>query len=272
MRKLLLVVSMVSAAITSVNAQCTPGAAYPSANWADTAVSPGYGAWPDTVENFPGAYVNVPYSTDLSFMVPSTVNAAIAGGDPVAANFIGSPIVDFKVTGVTFTPAAPGLTYACNNNNTTCTYPGGSFGCANLSGTFTATGTYKIEIAISANLLIDAGALIGFPTGNYNTPFTYPTSFKGYKVVVGTLGTIEAIINPIEVYPNPASDKITINGLNSAMKINAVKITNMEGKVIKTVDVSSPSMEVSLNGVDNGIYFVVVEHANGTETVKFVKE
>jgi hypothetical protein len=263
MKKLLLVVSMVSAAIASVNAQCTPGAAYPSANWADTAISPGYGAWPDTVENFPPANVNVAYSTDLSFMVPTTVTAEVTGGDPNLATFIGSPINQFSVTGVTFTPAAPGLTYACGNG--TCTYNGGDFGCANLSGTFTSTGTYDIEIAITAKVTV---TIFPFPP----TQIDVPTTFTGYKVVVGSAGMIEAIINPIEVYPNPASDKITINGLNSAMKISAVKITNMEGKVIKTVDVNSPSMEVSLNGVDNGIYFVVVEHSNGTETVKFVKE
>jgi hypothetical protein len=91
-------------------------------------------------------------------------------------------------------------------------------------------------------------------------------------VIVGTAGLIDAVINPIEVYPNPASDKVTISGLNNQMKINGVKITNMEGKVIRTVDVTSPSVDVELSGVENGIYFVVVEHANGTETVKFVKE
>lgn len=256
MKKLLLVISLVSAAITNVNAQCVPGANYPLATWGDST----YGAWPDTVENFPPANVNVAYSTDLSFMVPATVTPEL---DETGA-FVGSPIQEFTVTGVTFTPAAPGLNYACNIG--TCNYPGGAFGCATLSGTFTATGTYEIEIAVDAVVLITL--IPGFPP----TPVTQSTSFTGYKVVVGSLGTIEAVINPIEVYPNPSSDKITINGLNKQMKINSVKITNMEGKVIKSVDVTAPSVEVNLSGVENGVYFVVVEHANGTETIKFVKE
>lgn len=256
MKKLLLVISLVSAAI-SANAQCTPGSAYPSANWADTAIAPGYGAWPDTVENFPGALVGVPYSTDLSFMVPSAVNDAL---DPTGA-FVGAPIVEFTVTGVTGLPA--GVNYACNISS--CTYPGGSFGCANLSGTFTTAGTYPITIQVTA--IVEIELIPGFPT-----EIPQDTEFTGYKVIVGTAGLIDAVINPIEVYPNPASDKVTISGLNKQMKINGVKITNMEGKVIRTVDVTSPSVDVELSGVENGIYFVVVEHANGTETVKFVKE
>jgi hypothetical protein len=260
MKKLLLVISLVSAAI-SANAQCTPGSAYPSANWADTAIAPGYGAWPDTVENFPPAVVGVPYSTSLNFMVPTEVTAEVAGSDPTAQGFIGTPIDRFSVTGVTGLPA--GVTYACNIS--TCEYPSGpTLQCASISGVFPTAGTYNIEIGVEAILIV------GFPP--FTTEFPYSTTFTGYKVIVGTAGLIDAVINPIEVYPNPASDKVTISGLNNQMKINGVKITNMEGKVIRTVDVTSPSVDVELSGVENGIYFVVVEHANGTETVKFVKE
>jgi hypothetical protein len=46
----------------------------------------------------------------------------------------------------------------------------------------------------------------------------------------------------------------------------------MEGKVIKNVTVTSATMDVNLNGLDNGVYFVVVNHAGGTETLKFIKE
>jgi len=31
-------------------------------------------------------------------------------------------------------------------------------------------------------------------------------------------------------------------------------------------------MDVNLNGFDNGVYFVVANHAGGTETMKFIKE
>jgi len=56
------------------------------------------------------------------------------------------------------------------------------------------------------------------------------------------------------------------------MKITSAKITNMAGQVVKTLDITSPTMDVNLNGFDNGVYFVVVNHIGGTETIKFIKE
>lgn len=250
MKKLLLVISLVSIAAASASAQsCTPGA-----NYADST----YGAWPDTIQNFPGAAMNVAYSTDLNFKVPATVTAGL---DPTG-QFVGSGIQEFTVTNVTGLPV--GFNYACNVSS--CNYPGGSNGCANLYGTATTAGTYDIVIAIDAVVLITI--IPGVPP----VPVTQSTSFTGYKIVVGTAGLIEGIINPITVHPNPASDIITLSGLNSQMKITSAKITNMAGQVVKTLDITSPTMDVNLNGFDNGVYFVVVNHIGGTETIKFIKE
>lgn len=253
MKKLLLVISLVSIAAANASAQsCTPGA-----NYADST----YGVWPDTVQNFPGAAANVAYSTDLNFKVPDVVTAEVAGTDPLAQGFIGSPIQQFVVDNVGGLPV--GFNYACNISN--CTYAGGSNGCANLYGTTSTEGIYPLTIDITATVLVDV-PFVG------PTPVDVPTSFSGYKIVVGTAGLIEGIINPITVHPNPASDVITLSGLNSQMKITSAKITNMAGQVVKTLDITSPTMDVNLNGFDNGVYFVVVNHIGGTETIKFIKE
>lgn len=254
MKKLLLSISLMVAGASSLYAQtCTPGSAYPGATWADTI----YGAYPDTIENFPPAAQGVAYSTDLTFKVPTTVTANL---DPTGA-FVGSPIVQFVVDNVTGLPA--GLNYACNISS--CTYPGGSLGCANLYGTPTQTGTFPVVIAITATVIINV-PIIG------PTPVDQATSFTGYKIIVGTAGIVEAVLNPIAVHPNPASDKITITGLDKQLNVTSLVITNMEGKVVKTVNVTSATMDVNLDGVDSGIYFVVVNHDAGTETVKFIKE
>ena len=253
MKKLLLVISLVSIAAANASAQsCTPGA-----NYADST----YGVWPDTVQNFPGAAANVAYSTDLNFKVPDAVTAEVAGTDPLEQGFIGSPIQQFVVDNVGGLPV--GFNYACNISN--CTYAGGSNGCANLYGTTSTEGIYPLTIDITATVLVDV-PFVG------PTPVDVPTSFSGYKIVVGTAGLIEGIINPITVHPNPASDVITLSGLNSQMKITSAKITNMAGQVVKTLDITSPTMDVNLNGFDNGVYFVVVNHIGGTETIKFIKE
>ena len=246
MKKLLLVITLVSAAITNTFAQCTPDITNPAPNYADSI----FGVWPDTVTNFPFAEKDVAYSTVLTFKVP--LNASDI--DPM---YVGVTITSFTVEAVDGLPL--GMTYACNVSS--CTYNGGAVGCALISGTCTTPGTYNITVKVS-DILNALGQ--DFPGPDQ--------SFVGYKIIVGYAGIIEAIINPITVHPNPANDKITIDGLNEQMKITSLTITNMEGKVIKNLDVTSPTMDVNLNGFDNGIYFVVVNHAGGTETMKFIKE
>jgi len=241
MKKLLLVITLISAAVSGANAQsCTPGA-----NYADST----FGAWPDTIQNFPPAEANVLYTTDLNFKVPTDAGDV----DPALA---GSTIESFSVDAVTGLP--PGMSYTCNI--ATCEYAGGANGCAQITGTCSTPGTYDITIDVTGVIIV-----FGFPV---DAPYT----FEGYKIIVGTAGTIEAIINPISIHPNPASDKITLSGLNPEMKISALAITNMEGKVIKNVDVTSSTMDVSLNDFESGVYFVVVDHAGGKETMKFIKE
>ncbi|MFY7944233.1 MAG: hypothetical protein ACOVNZ_06605, partial [Crocinitomicaceae bacterium] len=87
---------------------CTPDSQY-----ADSI----YGAWPDTVTNFPPATVNAYYETVLNFKAPATVTADL---DPTG-QFVGSPIQEYKVTTVEGLPT--GYQYACNSN--VCTYAGG---------------------------------------------------------------------------------------------------------------------------------------------------
>ena len=245
MKKLLLVVTLLSATITNSFAQCTPDITLPAPNYADST----FGAWPDTVVNLGPASVGVAYIQDLQFKVP------LDAGD-VDPAFAGNTIQDFTVDAVNGLPA--GLTYACNIAS--CTFAGGSVGCAQITGTCSTPGTYPITIDVTGTIIV-----LSFPV-------PAPYQFVGYKIVVGTAGIVEAIINPITVHPNPANDKITIGGLNEQMKITSLVITNMEGKVIKNLDITSPTMDVNLNGFDNGIYFVVVNHAAGTETMKFIKE
>ena len=256
MKKLLLSLAAILSFGISANAQsCTTNQA-----WADTT---SYGVIPDTVVNFPGGSVNQPYSTDLNFKVPSTVTAELAGSDPTAQAVIGSPIQGFVVDSVVGLPT--GFDFACNMPN--CSYSGGANGCANIFGTTTTSGTYDVDIYITATVLVTV--FPGFPPA----PVPQSTSFSGYKIVIGTAGTIEQIIAPLKVIPNPAKNSITLDGITSSMKASSISISNIEGKEIlsKKVD-STSSNSIDLTDVKSGIYFVHVYHAFGVEKVKFVKE
>tara|TARA_B100001287_G_scaffold73856_1_gene61265 strand:- start:707 stop:1474 length:768 start_codon:yes stop_codon:yes gene_type:complete len=255
MKKILLYFCAVLLFSAQLNAQsCTPGA-----NFADST----YGIWPDTTTNFPPAGINVAYSTDLNFKVPSEVTEEITGGDEMLDVFIGAPIVSFSVSDVIGLPA--GFNYACNNSG--CEYLGGENGCANVFGTATEAGVYDVTIAVDG--VVYASLFPGLPEAELPVP---TINFEGYKIVVGTAGTIEGFIEPLKVTPNPASEIITINGL-SAYENSCIVIFNIEGKVIDQENqINSNNVDFDLKSLNKGVYFVKVLHTEGIETVKFIKE
>ena len=245
MKKLLLSIAVITFGASAAMAQCTPDITAPAPNYADST----FGAWPDTTTNFVSGTVGVPYTQELQFKVPLDAGDV----DPLLA---GSTIQSFTVDNVVGLP--PGLSYACNISN--CEFQGGSVGCALLSGTPTTAGTYEVSIEVTGVILI-----FGFPA---DAPYT----FVGYEINIGTAGEVELVYNPFKVVPNPANDKINIQGL-SKFNVTDIEITNMDGKVMRTMDATGlATMEVSLDGFANGIYFVNVNHSNGKEVVKFIKE
>ena len=254
MKKILLYFCAVFLFAAQLNAQsCTPGA-----NFADST----YGIWPDTTTNFPLAEAGVAYSTDLNFKVPNEVTADITGGDPALEAFIGSEIQGFSVTSVDGLPS--GYDYACNVSG--CEYLGGENGCANVFGTTNETGVYEVTITVEGVI-----SVVLFP-GLPPTPVTQALSFGGYEIVVGSAGTIDGIIEPLTVVPNPATEKITINGL-SAYENSSIAIMNIEGKVIAQQNHNnSNNADFNLTSLNKGVYFVKVAHTNGIETVKFIKQ
>lgn len=255
MKKTLLYFCAIFLFSAQVNAQsCTPGT-----NFADSS----YGIWPDTTTNFPPAEVNVFYSEDLNFKVPSEVSADVTGGDPALDAFIGSPIESFMVTAVDGLPT--GYDYACNV--ATCEYLGGENGCANVYGTTDTPGVYDVTITVEGVILV-----VLFP-GLPPTPVTQPISFGGYRIEVGSAGLIESIIEPIKVAPNPANESISVYGITSSMEASEISIVNLEGKVVKYRDLeTSNNLEFDLADVESGIYFVKVAHKYGLDTIKFIKE
>jgi Secretion system C-terminal sorting domain len=204
----------------------------PGANFVDST----YGVWPDTIQNFPPAAANVAYSTDLNFKVPATVTAEL----DASGQFVGSPIQSFTVTGVQGLPT--GYNYACNIAN--CTYAGGANGCANVYGTTATTGTYP-------------------------TPVTQSVSFGGYKIIVGNAGLITSVIEPLNVFPNPANGQIVVKGILA----NTLTISNLNGQIIVSKSAQGlTQMTLDINSLQAGVYFINAIGEQGIETIRLIKD
>ncbi|MDG1841955.1 MAG: T9SS type A sorting domain-containing protein [Crocinitomicaceae bacterium] len=248
MRKIVLTLLIGFLFSNQLSAQsCSPNSLYQDST---------FGIWPDTAQDLPPAAANVFYSTDINFICPDNVTAEL---DP-SGQFVGNPIDEFKVTSIDGFPT--GIDYACNNSS--CEYDGGELGCANIYGTPTATGTYPLTINVDVVVLV---TIFGV-----TTPVTQAESFGGYELVVGNAGTIESIINPISVYPNPSNDNISIKGLTKNMNASKIEIVNLSGKTEFTSPISSEENEISIRDLQSGVYFVKIHHAKGIKTLRFIRK
>ena len=247
MKKLLLSTLFTMTYALSWGQSCTPGA-----NFVDST----YGIWPDTTQNLPPALPNVAYSTDINFKVPASVTPEI---DP-SGQFVGSVIQQFTVDALQGLP--PGFDFACNNSN--CTYQGGVNGCANIFGTTDSVAVFPVSVDVTATVLV-----VLFP-GLPPTPVTQSVSFDGYKIVVGSGGQIEQIINPISLEPNPANTTIAVSGLMNGSS-STLTLRDLTGKVIEVVETTSSTTSFDLTKLSNGTYLIEVSDVFGSQQQKFVK-
>lgn len=226
---------------------CTPGA-----NFVDST----YGIWPDTTQNLPPALPNVAYSTDINFKVPSTVTPEI----DTSGQFVGTTIQQFKIDALQGLP--PGFDFACNVSN--CTYQGGFNGCANIFGTTNSVGVFPVTVDVTATVLV---VLIpGFPPA----PLDQSVSFDGYKIVVGSGGQIEQVINPIQLEPNPASTAIFVSGLVDGTN-SVLTLRDFTGKTIEVIRTTAASASFNLEQLSNGTYLIELTDVFGSQQQKFVK-
>lgn len=247
MKKLLLSALFATTYALSWGQSCTPGT-----NFVDST----YGIWPDTTQNLPPADPNMAYSTDINFKVPSTVTAEI---DP-SGQFVGSVIQQFTIDALQGLP--PGFDFACNVSN--CTYLGGLNGCANIFGTTDSVAVFPISVDITATVLV-----VLFP-GLPPTPVTQTVSFDGYKIVVGSGGTINQVINPLSLQPNPAAATIEVAGLFAGGS-SVVTLRDLSGKTIEVLQTNASSVTFDLSKLASGNYLIELTDTFGTQQQKFVK-
>jgi hypothetical protein len=75
------------------------------------------------------------------------------------------------------------------------------------------------------------------------------------------------------VYPNPASQAITLNYI-SDLKINEAKIYDVTGRVVKSIEnIRMGENSISVAELENGCYFLQVKDESGTPSTKrFIKK
>ena len=71
----------------------------------------------------------------------------------------------------------------------------------------------------------------------------------------------------IDIYPNPASDNITIESPQHAV----IEITNIQGQLVKTYTATGKT-NIDISTFPSGVYVLEIKTEKGVEVKKFIKE
>jgi hypothetical protein len=166
---------------------------------------------------------------------------------------------------VTFNPI-PAIDVVASGQNSTI--------CLGTSTDLTASGATTYSWSPSATLSSNTGTTV---TATPTTTTTYTvtgTVFEGCTNTQTFVLTVEdcASINEqdavaVELYPNPATEMVTIQANN--LTIERIELLNNNGQLIRTL--SSTTSTISISDLAAGSYFVRIAHANGISNARFIK-
>lgn len=147
---------------------------------------------------------------------------------------------------------------------------------AGTTGTGTKTWTFNwVAPAAGSGDAIFYGA---FNAANGNA------SSSGDKIITSTLlisenlsaGILDVAKNSNQwtIYPNPSSDRITVESLDPTAQVEAITLYDLTGKRIKTVnyEVFDQSQSIDVADLPGGVYVLNIESGQTVFTKKFVKK
>ena len=137
---------------------------------------------------------------------------------------------------------------------------------------YAANGLYNVCLTINATVF-NPGCTYCHTIG-INPNGGIVTRTAGFNVVVlpQFIGIPEIESSNFAIYPNPVTDVLTINALNSYESID-ISIYSITGEKVVAQHFDSPStMKLDVNNYKAGLYFVKIQSKSSLETIKFIKE
>ena len=255
MKRILLLASITLFSIASASAQCTPDPQFTTP-----------GIYPDSATGLSAGCVGDLYDQLITNVVPVDTCVQIVPPPVPCTTLAFDSVVITSVTGL-----PNGFTYACNDAQNTvsppdgCAFEGGTSGCVSITGTPAAgdEGIYPLLIVVEAYL---GGAPTSISTINVDW----------YSIEILAAGNCNTGLSVLEgdglsLYPNPAENVLTLNGINP--NTERISITSTNGQLMNTyTNITGSSMELNVQHLENGIYFIRIQSNETSEAIRFVKE
>lgn len=99
----------------------------------------------------------------------------------------------------------------------------------------------------------------------------YDFSDKNFKIKVSNVGLMDITeINGIAIYPNPATDIVSVDWKG---EISSIRLTDSKGRVLQVVDFpTGESYQLEVANYSTGVYYVQVESQHGSSVYHIVKQ
>ncbi len=108
---------------------------------------------------------------------------------------------------------------------------------------------------------------------DYNAPVFTNTAINTYVKNTSKVNTILNRKNGLTIYPNPTGGILNFQLNELFGTTNTVVIYNVQGQVVKTVNVIGNDLQINMDELSPGIYIAMIQSNNGySESVKFIKE
>ena len=110
-----------------------------------------------------------------------------------------------------------------------------------------------------------------------NMPNTDIFAFDGLSKIVDITVTVTSVddmfaLNDVEIYPNPANDRVTINCIGNISNNAEVFIYSIEeGKLVKYEKLNNNTVELDISQLAQGVYFVKVTDGANVVVKKLIK-
>ena len=143
-----------------------------------------------------------------------------------------------------------------------------------LGGGLISSNGPNIQWYFNDNILPNDTNQVIYPTqtGFYSVSFTSEDGCTSYSNAFnwGTLTTDELLVIPVQLFPNPTSNDITIE---AAETITAIEVVNSQGKILLSNTITpTQTHHFSVAQLSTGVYFVKIHLKSGVKMVKLIKE
>jgi hypothetical protein len=253
MKQLLLSATILLVTAFSASAQCTADPQYTTP-----------GVYPDSATGLPAAIAGTPYNETITIIVPLDTTLMI-GPIPFTLDFDSVVVSDWQ-------GLPPGFSIACNSpQNTTsptdqCAFEGNTTGCIAITGNPVEADTGSYQQIITTQAYTTPNSPLGEPTETI-VDYYYIHILSGSSAGVATLSQ-----SKFALFPNPAQDVVTLNGLND-VDVSSVTVSDLNGKIFDTFTTfQGAALDINVDRLESGVYFIRINYDGTSETLKFIKE